>query len=121
MALNSYKKGSDYELKIAKILSEAFGIDLRRAPCSLDTKGDIRAAEGMSPELLEDFSIELKKQESIDIWACNRQAQEQSGGKIGVLIYTKNREDDFVSLKLDDFIKILKEVGSDWSDSCFMW
>lgn len=112
MKLNSYKKGSNYERKICKILSEAFDIELRRVPCSgaLDIVGDVRVKEGTTAKILEPYTIECKKQEKINIWKCNKQAQDQAGetGKIGLLIFSRNREKDYVCLKLNDFINILK-------------
>ena len=101
------KKGKNYERKIAKILSDAFDCNVRRTPGSgnLDIKGDLRNLSGP----LEGFVFELKKQEHLNIWKALEQTFLEAGHKIGVLIFSRNNERDYVCIDLQDFIAILQD------------
>jgi Holliday junction resolvase len=96
MSNRSLTKGKAYERKIAKVLSDAFGCNVRRVPCSgaLDIKGDLRNLHGP----LEQFVIECKKQEKLNIWKCLEQAQTQAGHKTGLLVFSRNNTDDFIEI-----------------------
>jgi len=105
--INPQKKGKAYERQIAKLLSKAFDCDVRRTPCSggLDIKGDLRNLYGV----LDRFVIECKKQEHINIWKALDQTTRQGGSKIGLLIFSRNNEKDYVCLELNDFIGLLQK------------
>ena len=103
--INSQQKGKRYERKIAKKLSAAFDCNVRRVPNSggLDIKGDLRNLHGA----LDKFVIECKNQEKLNIWKCMQQAITQAGHKMGLLIFTRNNEKDYVCMELNDFIELL--------------
>ncbi len=104
----SQRKGKSYERHIAKILAETLDTRIRRTPNSggLDIKGDIRNLFGT----LEDYVIECKKQEHLNIWACLRQTMQQAGSKIGLLIFSRNNERDYVCFDLNDFIALIQKL-----------
>jgi len=106
MPSSAQRKGKGYEREIAKKLSKAFDCNVRRVPNSggLDIKGDLRNLSGP----LERFVIECKKQERLNIWACLRQTMWQAGSKVGLLIFSRNNERDYVCLELNDFMAILQ-------------
>lgn len=104
----SQRKGKDYERRIAHILADAFDCRVRRVPNSggLDIKGDLRNLSGA----LEDYIIECKKQEHLNIWACLAQTMRQAGSKVGLLIFSRNNERDYACLELNDLIALLQRI-----------
>jgi hypothetical protein len=57
------------------------------------------------------FAIECKNQEALNIWSSLKQAQShvksESDGT-PLLVFTRNREDVFVALKLEDFLRLIR-------------
>ena len=104
----SQRKGKSYVRYIAKKFSMRFDCDVRRVPCSgaLDIKGDLRNLYGP----LEQFVIECKKQEHINIWACMVQTVRQATSKIGVLVFSKNNMPDYVCMTLDDWMDLVEKT-----------
>lgn len=107
-------KGADYERRIGKLLSEEFGVEVKRSGAQEQWKhnvGDVQASP-QSDTILNQFYIECKNRESLGKAALDwyKKAVIDAGksGKTPVVIMTKNREDDYVLLSLTDFIKILK-------------
>ena len=108
----SKQKGARYERKVAKILGDAFGSSIRRTPASgaLGIKGDLCQLEGNFdlPSGLSDWCIECKCQERMNIWQCLNQAFTQAGHKKAALIFSRNREDDYVCIGINDFIELIQ-------------
>lgn len=107
---SSKRKGKAFERKIASILSRRFNTNVQRVPCSgaLDGwEGDLRDLSGV----LKNFVWECKHQERINIWQCLRQSQAQAScGRTPILVFTKNYEDNYISMKLEDFMDILQQL-----------
>jgi len=53
------------------------------------------------------FSTEVKNQERLNIWESIKQAQSNSGEHIPLVIFTRNREDMYATLKLSHLLEIL--------------
>jgi hypothetical protein len=112
----SKRKGANYEREVAKILNRAFNTNtIRRTPSSgaLGIKGDLCQLEGNFdlPGTLSKFTWECKNQEKLSIWAALRQAsQEATGGKIPLVVFTKNHERNYIALELEDFIGLLQQL-----------
>ena len=104
-------KGHGYERHLAKVIGDSLGIPLRRTPLSgaLDIKGDLRE-EGSNTLSgpLSGWTIEAKKQERLSIWSYIKQARRESGGKKWMVIFSRNREKDYVCLELESFLPLLK-------------
>jgi hypothetical protein len=110
----AYKKGADYERKIAKYLQSLFGIEVKRTPAQESAKvhgGDVNAPKYLN-SILSDFFWELKRRESWDLIGWHKKACDDAGmsRQIPVVVTTKNREEDYVFLKLSDFARLLKEL-----------
>jgi len=108
----SYKKGADYERKIAKILSNTFGVNVKRTGAQESAKvhgGDVNAHRG-EQTVLNDFFWECKCRESWSLIDWLAKAQDDSGFRPAVVIATRNREADYAFLKLEDFLRILSEL-----------
>ncbi len=103
-------KGNNYERKIANILSKAFDTKVYRVPCSgalPGWAGDLRDLTGV----LKNYVWECKNQQKLSIWAALKQSElEATGGRVPVVVFTKNHEKDYVAMQLKDFINILKEL-----------
>lgn len=65
----------------------------------------------LSPKAREiyPFAIECKNQESISIWACLKQAASNAGNYYPLLVFSRNREDVYVALKLTDFLNLYRK------------
>ncbi len=111
MAINSQKKGKDYERHIAKLLSKAFNCNVRRTPCSggLDIKGDLRNLSGP----LENWVFECKKREKLNIWKSIAQVKRDAGHKNWAVIFSRNNEGcDYVTIDINDFIELVQGSGN---------
>lgn len=110
----SHKKGADYERKIAKYLSQAFGTEVKRTPAQESAKihgGDVNAHKG-DDTILTDFFWELKKRETWSIIDWYKKAVDDCGAtrQIPIVVASKNNEDDYVFMSLKDFTRILREL-----------
>ena len=54
------------------------------------------------------YSFECKNQERLNIWSALHQTKKNSDGRVPVLVFTKNREDIYVSITLTDFIDLIE-------------
>lgn len=116
--VNAREKGKRKELEIAKILNNAFGTNVRRTPCSggLSIKGDIIDINQSS--ILSRFHFEIKNQEKLNIWRALSQSQSDCPvGKIPLVVYSKAFEDNYVTLRLNDFIPLLQELEEQRDES----
>lgn len=128
MSFNSKQKGSDYERKVAKILSDWSGREFHRTPMSgsLRWSNDKRVVSDIVPsqDLVDKgwpFSIECKKVEGSqwefsnfiegtsmtlkDHWKqCCDDAKREN--MIPMLVFSKNRRDTFIIITRDVFSKL---------------
>lgn len=108
----SYKKGADFERKIAKLFSEKFGVQVKRTGAQESSKvhgGDVNAHRG-EKTILNDFFWECKARESWSLIDWLQKAQDDSGFRPAVVIATRNYEAEYAFLKLEDFIRLLIEL-----------
>jgi hypothetical protein len=82
--------------------------------------GDIQVPAGsqpgadlwLSPKAKEiyPFCIEAKNTETIQIWAAYKQAErhKKDPAEIPIVVYTRNHADVMVTLKFDDFLKLIR-------------
>jgi len=54
------------------------------------------------------YSFECKNQERLNIWSALHQTKKNSDSRVPVLVFTKNREDIYVSITLTDFIDLIE-------------
>lgn len=53
------------------------------------------------------YAVECKNQEKLNIWSSLDQAQENAqDGQTPLLVFKKNRTEEYVAMKLSDFIKL---------------
>jgi hypothetical protein len=107
----SKDKGSAFERKVAKILSEAFGVELVRTPMSggwgrLETKGDLVTRDDFP------YHVECKKREGWNIdcllsgkgtkelenW-WNQTTEQCPADKVPLLVFSKNFSPIYVRTK----------------------
>lgn len=110
----SRDKGAAYEREIAKILHDKFGVDVKRTGAQERWKahgGDVNAPE-YENTILKDFFWECKNRESWSIleWYKKARDDNQTARKSTVVIASKNREENYVFLSLNDFLRILYEL-----------
>lgn len=100
--MNSKQKGKRGELEVAHILQE-HGYDARRTAQYCGNTGEAADVSG-----LDGFHIEVKRCETTKIWDWIHQAQNDCNGKnIPIVVFRKSHEGWQVSLKLEDFLKII--------------
>lgn len=126
--INSKAKGSSYELKVAKILSQWWGEEFHRTPMSggLHWKADNRVAGDIvtPPDSLFPFSVECKKREEftfeqilkgtgdVEKWwkqcigDCKRVSMKP------MLIFSKNFAPNYLMIDYVDFSKTIESGKS---------
>lgn len=82
------------------------------------TERDVRSTSmgksGEDVELSEEavkvfpFSVEAKNVEKLNIWQALEQAEGQNRDLTPLVVFKRNRSDIYCSLKLEDFMKLLK-------------
>ena len=55
------------------------------------------------------FSVECKNQERLNIWDSLSQAEENAGPHIPLLVFKRNRSKTYISMEINDLIKILND------------
>lgn len=111
MAVNGRAKGAGFELRVAKLFSEAMGVKLRRTPMSggwshdnPEVTGDLVCVEGNFPFCVECKCEEGWRLESLfapkHTWFDNYWAQlkrECPADKIPLLVFSRARQPIFVA------------------------
>ena len=109
--MNSQKKGKSYELEIAHKLECLTGIPMKRTGAQEKWKsrsGDVNPAR---TSLLSRFHWELKKRESWNILEWYKKAKDDAEIlRTPVVVCSKNHEEDYVFMRLEDFTKLLVEL-----------
>lgn len=104
--VNSIQKGKSYERLVAKKVRD-FGFDCRR--------GQQFSGGEDSPDVVsEDLNwlhFECKHSKVVKIYDWIEQATKDAGSsKVPVVVFRRDRSDDMVSLRLMDFMGIIREV-----------
>ena len=55
------------------------------------------------------FSVECKNQEKLNIWSSLEQAEQNAGEHIPLLVFKRNRSKTYISMDINDLIKILND------------
>ena len=103
-------KGRRLQNKIRDLLLEEFKElepdDIRTAIMG-ETGEDIKLSPAARRKI--PFSFECKNQEKINIWESLNQAEENSGDYPPVMIFKRNRSKTYVTLELEDFLKLIND------------
>ena len=103
-------KGRRLQNKIRDVLLEHFSDKLEPD----DIRSQIMGMSGedivLSPAArkLIPYSFECKNQEKLNIWSSLEQADSNSGNYPPVLIFKRNRSKTYVTIELDEFLKLIK-------------
>ena len=103
-------KGRRLQNKIRDVLLEHFSDKLEPD----DIRSQIMGMSGedivLSPAArkLIPYSFECKNQEKLNIWSSLEQAEENSGDYPPVLIFKRNRSKTYVTIELEEFLKLIK-------------
>ena len=62
------------------------------------------------------FSFECKNVEKLNIWNALKQARSHTSKHIPALVFTRNREQTYIALDLDDFLKLFSKLPLDASE-----
>ncbi len=106
----SKEKGKSYERHISDSINSIFNSSARRTPNSGAIQdrfpGDIMDL----PKEMEDFILECKKQETTHIWAWIAQSEREGtdNHKIPILIFSRNRSDDYAVIRLVTLLTFIK-------------
>ena len=103
-------KGRRLQNKIRDLLLEEFKElepdDIRTAIMG-ETGEDIKLSPAARRKI--PYSFECKNQEKINIWESLNQAEENSGDYPPGLILKRNRSKTYVTLELEDFLKLIND------------
>lgn len=100
--LNGKRKGKDGELELSKILKAA-DFDTRRSQqyCGVAGDSDVIGVPG--------YHIECKRVEKLNIDNAMKQAiSDAKESDVPVVCHRKNRCDWLVTMKMDDWLKLIK-------------
>lgn len=102
--MNSRRKGAVGEREIAQYLREhgftdaKRGVQYKGSPDSPDVTG------------LTGFHIEVKRVERLNIYEAMEQSIRDAGKDIPLVMHRRDRDYWKVTMRLDDFMKLIKEV-----------
>lgn len=115
MKVNARRKGAETELKVAKVINDVLGSNVKRTPRSgayLEMAGDIMTF-GDADSITNDWLWEVKNRNTgftglLKWWKKAR--EETPIGKRTVVIATTDREDYYAFITLKDFLYLLKVI-----------
>lgn len=103
MAVNSRRKGADFERKLAKMLSN-LGYDSRRGQQYSGANGDADVVG------LPGIHIEAKAVEKLNLYNAMAQAKSDArDGELPAVFHKKNYGKVLVTMELEDWITIYRE------------
>ena len=102
-------KGRRLQNKIRDLLLEHFSDKLEPDDVRVAIMGETGEDIKLSPAArkLIPYSFECKNQEKLSIWSSLEQAAENSGDDPPVLIFKRNRSKTYVTIELEEFIKLI--------------
>ncbi len=102
-------KGRRLQNKIRDLLLEHFSEELEPDDIRTAIMGETGEDIKLSPAArkLIPYSFECKNQEKLSIWSSLEQAAENSGDYPPVLIFKRNRSKTYVTIELEEFIKLI--------------
>ena len=107
MAVNSRRKGADFERKLAGMLRD-YGYDCRRGQqyCGANGDADVIGLPGIH--------IEAKAVERLNLYdAMSQSKHDAKSGEIPVVVHKKKYCDVLVTMELDSFMKLYQEYGGE--------
>jgi hypothetical protein len=104
-------KGRALQNKIRDVLLEHFSDKLEPDDVKVAIMGESGEDIKLSPAArkLIPYSFECKNQEKLSIWSSLEQAAENSGDYPPVLIFKRNRSKTYVTIELEEFIKLIND------------
>lgn len=103
-------KGRRLQQRIAEVIRKTFGLseeDVFSLPMSCQGE-DIKLSEKAREYF--PFSVESKNVEKLNIWEALKQAESGNRKYKPLLIFSRNRSEDYCALKFSDFVSILKQI-----------
>jgi len=95
-----------------KELLYKYAPDLRQGDIDITPSGVTGVDLKLSPAAKElyPFAIEVKNQESLNVWAAYEQAIKHAAGSsdMPILFFRRNKSELMACLKADDFIKLIR-------------
>ena len=104
-------KGRRLQNKVRDVLLEHFSDKLEPDDIRTAIMGETGEDIKLSPAArrLIPYSFECKNQEKLSIWSSLEQAAENSGDYPPVLIFKRNRSKTYVTIELEEFIKLIND------------
>jgi len=103
-------KGRRLAQRIANYIREIFGLkedEVYNTPGGVPGE-DIRLSD--KARQLVPFSIEVKNVEKLNIWAALDQAESANRKYKPLLVFARNRSEDYCALKFSDFMNLLYQI-----------
>lgn len=99
--MNSRRKGAEGERELANELRK-YGYDAHRG---VQYKGSPDSPDVVG---IEGFHIECKRVEKLNIEEAMQQSERDAGDNVPLVIHRKNQEEWKVTMRLDDFIELIR-------------
>lgn len=103
-------KGRRLQQRIAEVIRKTFGLseeDVFSNPMGCQGE-DVRLSD-KARECFP-FSIESKNVEKINIWEALKQAEGENRKYKPLLVFSRNRSEDYCALKFSDFLLLLAQI-----------
>ena len=104
-------KGKRLQNKVRDLILEKFNSKLEPDDARSITMGDSGEDILLSPAARRvfPFSVECKSQEHLSIWGALKQAEDNSGDHLPLLIFKRNRSKTYAVLEFEELLKLLNE------------
>ena len=104
-------KGKRLQNSVRDILLETFKEQLEPDDIKSTTMGESGEDIQLSPAARKiiPFAFECKNQEKLNIWSSLEQAEDNAGKHIPLLVFKRNRSKTYISMEINDLIKILND------------
>ena len=104
-------KGKRLQNSVRDILLETFKEQLEPDDIKSTTMGESGEDIQLSPAARKiiPFAFECKNQEKLNIWSSLEQAEDNAGPHIPLLVFKRNRSKTYISMEINDLIKILND------------
>ena len=104
-------KGKRLQNSVRDILLETFKEHLEEDDVKSTTMGESGEDIQLSPAArkLIPYAFECKNQEKLNIWSSLEQAEQNAGEHIPLLVFKRNRSKTYISMDINDLIKILND------------
>lgn len=103
-------KGFQFQKQLAEIIRTVFGLEERDVVSTPSSVSGVDILLSKKAKEVFPFSVESKRQESTKIWEWIKQAEQNRGDGIPLVVFKKNHSDIYCCLSLNDLLGLLPKI-----------